>query len=116
MLKIEVSPGDFLDRLTILEIKQERITDPSKLANVAKEIKAMRKAGSVSGVNLLRDHLRTVNARIWDLENAIRKPQSDASFIGISQEIREANEQRASLKRQINAALSSPFMEEKDYQ
>jgi hypothetical protein len=120
---LETSPGEFLDKLTILEIKSERIQDAAKLANVNHELALMRRlwdAATVDGeVPALVAELKTVNEALWDIEDRIRDCEAagrfDAGFIELARSVYQTNDRRAVLKRRINAALGSELVEEKSY-
>jgi|SRR5215831_4954605 len=120
---LETSPGEFLDKLTILEIKSERIRDPAKLAHVNHELTLMRRrwdAVTVDGdVPALVAELRTVNEALWVIEDRIRECEAagrfDAEFIELARSVYQTNDRRAALKRRINSALGSELIEEKSY-
>jgi hypothetical protein len=120
---LETSPGEFLDKLTILEIKSERIRDPGKLANVNRELDLMRRlwdAATVDGdIPVLIAELKSVNEALWDIEDRIRECEAagrfDAGFIELARSVYQTNDRRAALKRRINAALGSNLVEEKSY-
>lgn len=123
-LSAPISPGEFLDKLTILEIKIERIADPEKLANVRREHDLLRADWSASplsrtDVSALVGELRDVNLALWDIEDAIRVKESraefDAEFIALARSVYHTNDRRAAIKRAINLALSSDLIEEKSY-
>jgi hypothetical protein len=123
-LKIEVSAGEFLDKLTILEIKSERIKDPAKLENVDNELKLLREAWSASGLDrqdissLLKD-LRDVNTRLWEIEDRIRlleaKQDFGEEFVRLARSVYRENDRRAEIKRELNRILGSRLVEEKSY-
>ena len=122
---VPVSFGELLDKIAILQIKSERITDPAKLANVRKELDALsaiwleHAAAQVHLVEL-RAALKAVNERLWDIEDAIRdseRQQSfDAEFVRLARAVYFENDDRARIKREINLALGSAYVEEKSYQ
>lgn len=124
-IKVEVSLGEFLDKLTILEIKSERIQDPAKLANVRRQLDRLREAwrasnhdtGPVSGA--LQD-LKRVNEELWDIENRIRAKESegafDEEFIELARAVYRTNDRRAAISRELNRVLGSGLMDEKSYQ
>ncbi|QPJ62377.1 MAG: hypothetical protein G3M70_11055 [Candidatus Nitronauta litoralis] len=123
-LKVEVSVGEFLDKMTILEIKSERIQDESKLANVRKELELLRKtwegshlAGSDISVKL--GELKKVNEALWEIEDKIRVKESagefDKEFVELARSVYIENDKRASVKRELNVALGSDLIEEKSY-
>lgn len=123
-LLIPVSPGELLDKLTILEIKLERIDDEAKLANVRREHELLVRVWRESGlgdeaVARLRDQLRAVNERLWEIEDAIREEERRKrfgdDFIDLARSVYQRNDERAALKRRINEILGSAIVEEKSY-
>lgn len=124
MLNVQTSPGEFLDKLAILEIKAERITDAVKLANVERErdlLRATWAASPLAGrdVAALVGELRRVNEALWDIEDRIRLKESarafDAEFIELARSVYRTNDRRAAIKRELNVALGSTLIEEKSY-
>jgi hypothetical protein len=120
----EVSAGDLIDRITILEIKLEKIEDSAKRANVAREYEALaetlrRKICANRTVARLREDLKQINAELWRIEDAIRAQERaktfSAEFIDLARAVYRTNDRRAYLKRMINEALHSEFVEEKSY-
>ena len=123
-----VSFGELLDKIAILQIKSERMSDPAKLANVRNELSALEKtwmahpaAGSGGqDVARLRTELKAVNERLWDIEDDIRvkeKTQAfDAEFVRLARAVYFENDERARIKKDINLALGSSYVEEKSYQ
>lgn len=123
-LNIQISPGEFLDRLTILEIKSERISDPVKLANVRWELELFRATWTASplarrDVSALVAELRTVNETLWDAEDGLRRKEAeqrfDDEFVALARSVYRANDRRAAVKRELNLALGSDLLEEKSY-
>jgi len=123
-IQVAVSFGEFLDKLSILEIKSERITDAAKLANVNRELERLRTAWTASGhaLELVADEwrrLKSVNERLWEIEDAIRErerqQQFDTAFIELARAVYTINDERAALKRRINQRLGSELVEEKSY-
>lgn len=120
----EISAGELIDKITILEIKLERIADEAKKANVAKEYEALTRAldmeipGGDEILRLRRD-LKAVNAELWDIEDAIRDQERaqtfGAEFIALARSVYRCNDRRADLKRQINLLTGSVIVEEKSY-
>lgn len=124
-LSVQTSPGEFLDKLTILEIKSERIADGGKLANVRRELellKATWAAAAPAGTDLsaLTAGLKAVNEALWDIEDAIRLKEAsqafDGEFVELARSVYRTNDRRAAIKREINLALGSDLLEEKSYQ
>lgn len=122
---IPVSPGELLDKITILQIKQARITDAAKLTHVRLELSLLERTWRDSGcaadaVAAEEDELRTVNARLWDIEDRIRASEAahdfGAQFVELARAVYRANDERAAIKRRINTRLGSRIVEEKSYQ
>jgi hypothetical protein len=120
-----VSFGELLDKVTILQIKSERIHDAEKVANVRKELQALQSIWSAhpashSDVDALIKSLKAVNERLWVIEDDIRvleKAQSfDKAFIELARSVYFENDERARIKKAINVALGSAYIEEKSYQ
>jgi hypothetical protein len=119
-----VSPGELIDKITILAIKSRRIGDPAKLANVRVELDALRRCWQASRY-AARDiaseeaALMAVNERLWDIEDRIRDKERqrafDAEFIELARSVYVENDQRAAAKKRINLALGSTLVEEKSY-
>ena len=123
-IRVPVSFGELIDKITILEIKSERIGDAAKLANVRRELDALNAvwtASPVAGTDIgaLRQGLREVNERLWGIEDDIRMKEAaqafDAGFIQLARSVYFENDERARLKREINTALGSSLVEEKSY-
>ncbi len=124
-LLVPVSYGELLDKIAILQIKSERMTDPSKLANVRNELSALERtwmAHPAAGKDVaeLRARLKAVNERLWVIEDDIRvkeKAQAfDAEFIRLARSVYVENDERARIKKDINLALGSTYVEEKSYE
>jgi hypothetical protein len=122
---VPVSFGELLDKIAILEIKSERIGDAAKLANIRRELDALNATWAqapASRVDIAgqRTALREVNERLWVIEDDIRlkeKAQAfDAEFIRLARAVYFENDERARIKREINLALGSAYVEEKSYQ
>ena len=122
---VPVSFGELLDKIAILQIKSERIGDAAKLANVRNELSALEKtwmAHPAAGgdVAKLRADLKEVNERLWEIEDDIRvkekAQQFDADFIRLARSVYFENDERARIKKDINLALGSTYVEEKSYQ
>ncbi|NTF08029.1 hypothetical protein G6L37_17835 [Agrobacterium rubi] len=123
MIEIPVSFGEMIDKITILEIKAQKINDDIKRQNVALELALLQdKLGPLieqNGLDAIVDDLRAVNTSLWDVENALREYEDarrfDEAFIALARSVYITNDRRADLKRQINARLGSTLMEEKSY-
>jgi hypothetical protein len=122
---VPVSFGELLDKIAILQIKSERMSDPAKLGNVQKELSALEKtwlAHPAAGGDIvtLRAQLKSVNERLWVIEDDIRRKeqaqQFDADFIRLARSVYFENDERARIKKDINLALGSTYVEEKSYQ
>jgi hypothetical protein len=119
-----VSPGELIDKITILAIKSRRIGDPAKLANVRTELDALRRCWQESRFaanDIAREEaeLTAVNERLWDIEDRIRDKERqrsfDAEFVELARSVYVENDQRAAVKKRINVALGSTLVEEKSY-
>ena len=122
---VPVSFGELLDKIAILQIKSERMNDPAKLANVRNELSALEKtwmAHPAAGTDIvrLRAELKTVNERLWEIEDDIRlkeKAQAfDEGFVKLARSVYIENDERARIKREINTALGSASVEEKSHE
>lgn len=120
-----VSFGELLDKVTILQIKSERMTDPAKLANVRKELEALNvtwAAHPASKVDIaaLKTALKAVNERLWMIEDDIRAQEKaqtfGAEFIRLARAVYFENDERSRIKKDINLALGSSYVEEKSYE
>jgi hypothetical protein len=123
-LNVQTSPGEFLDKLTILEIKAERISDPAKLANVGRELDQLRAiwaASPLAGQDVARlvAELKAVNVTLWEIEDRIRGQEAekrfDGEFVELARSVYFTNARRTALKRELNLALGSDLLEEKSY-
>ena len=123
-VSVEVSPGELIDKITILEIKLERIDDAKKLKNVKSEwetLTAARDAAVESSDELerLSADLKQVNERLWEIEDHIRECERDQDFgdkfIELARGVYVNNDERSRLKRDINKLLGSSLIEEKSY-
>jgi hypothetical protein len=120
---VPISVGELMDKITILEIKSERLKNPSQLANVTQELAALRavRLGDVDRVMLdkLGAELRRVNAELWDVEDGIRECDARGdfgqSFIDLARAVYRLNDERSRLKKAINLASGSRLVEEKSY-
>ena len=122
---VPVSFGELLDKIAILQIKSERITDAAKLANVRKELSAleqlwMQHPAAGGDIVELRAALKGVNERLWVIEDEIRVKESrqefDDEFVRLARAVYIENDDRARIKREINQNLGSAYVEEKSYQ
>ena len=123
-LTVKISPGELLDKLTILEIKAARIEDPAKRENVRRELDSLRSDWAAAPppspeVRELVAELRTINAALWEIEDRIRLKESrqefDDEFIRLARSVYRTNDRRTAVKRALNVALGSDLIEEKSY-
>ncbi len=123
-IKIPVSPGELLDKVTILRIKSQRMTDPAKLKNVRDELAALEQVWQDSpygraevGTDI--QALQQVNERLWVIEDEIREQERrkdfGAEFVRLARAVYVENDERAAIKRRINLKLGSSIVEEKSY-
>jgi hypothetical protein len=123
-ISVPVSPGELLDKITILRIKSSRIRDAAKLANVRVELKLLEDTWSASVYaksDIAADvtALLQVNERLWVIEDDIREKERaqafDSEFIRLARAVYFENDERAAIKRRINLRLGSSIVEEKSY-
>jgi len=123
-ISVPVAFAELLDKISILEIKSERISAPEKRANVMAELTALETAwaahpASAVDIASLCAELKAVNERLWELEDAIRRKEKaqafDAGFIALARSVYRDNDERARIKKAINLALGSGYIEEKSY-
>lgn len=123
-IEVPISTAELIDKITILEIKVVRIRDAAKTANVRAELAlllARREAALAPDprLDLLATRLKVVNERLWDLEDEIRdcerRQDFGPTFVDVARNIYRANDQRSSLKHEINIASGSKLIEEKSY-
>jgi len=124
MLKVEVSCGELIDKITILRIKAEQINDSAKLDNITRELSILNKVALISlspskKLNELTSELKAVNETLWKIEDEIRACESQKDFgerfINLARSVYFTNDKRSDIKRQINQHLGSSLMEEKSY-
>ena len=123
-ISVPVSPGELLDKITILRIKSSRISDANKVANVRLELKVLEEtwgASPYARADISADvtALLLVNERLWVIEDNIRDKERaqefDADFIRLARAVYFENDERAAIKRRINSKLGSTIVEEKSY-
>lgn len=123
-IKVPISPGELLDKITILRIKSQRMTDPRKLSNVRLELSALEATWNLSayaGIDIEADvsALQSVNERLWVIEDDIRDQERaqtfGAEFVRLARAVYIENDERAAIKRRINETLGSSIVEEKSY-
>jgi len=121
-MKIEVSIGEVVDKVTILEIKTEKFKNAEKLANVKKEYELLKKEIEKIGIFITSDEylrLKEVNLKLWHIEDNIRieesKKQFGDEFIKLARSVYFENDERATIKKEINLKYDSELVEEKEY-
>ena len=123
-VKVEISAGELIDKLTILQIKVERIEDPDKLANVRIALRhlsrirdeALSRSDELAG---LEESLKAFNEKLWDIEDEIRNCEAAKDFgprfIELARSVYQTNDKRAAVKKQIDELFGSTITEEKSY-
>jgi len=121
-MKIDVSIGEVVDKVSILEIKLEKMKDPAKRANVEKEYAVLKKYLEEEGISTESDdykELKKVNETLWDIEDRIRikeqQQEFDDEFIQLARSVYLNNDERSVIKKRINLAHGSDLIEEKEY-
>ena len=123
-VSVEISPGELIDKITILEIKIERIKDAAKLGNVRTEWESLTAArdgalGKSAELDRLTAELKEINVRLWEIEDRIRDCERakdfGETFVELARGVYRNNDRRAHIKRAINALLGSRLIEEKSY-
>jgi hypothetical protein len=121
---VPISPGELLDKITILRIKAARMTDAAKVANVRLELSLLEQTwrdsvGATADVAADEKALQAVNERLWVIEDDIRDKEAarsfDARFIELARAVYIENDERAAIKKRINVKLGSRLVEEKSY-
>jgi hypothetical protein len=125
IIQVPVSPGEVLDKITILEIKSERIKDADKVANVKRELELLgaswlEAVEQDDSVRRIHAELKTINEALWEIEDDIRDKERarefDQVFIDLARSVYVTNDQRANAKKELNIYLGSEIVEEKSYQ
>jgi hypothetical protein len=121
---VQVSWGELIDKMTILEIKEQRLKSPEAVANVRRELAALMSVARDilmhrPDLASVKKQLRSVNEALWDIEDRIRAKEAaksfDQDFVDLARSVYLNNDKRGGLKRQINALLNSEMVEEKQY-
>jgi hypothetical protein len=119
-----IAIGELIDKITILEIKAERIQDPQRARNVRMELDLLRSIRDRAGLDAremaaLADELRAINVALWEVEDAIRACEADGDFgprfVELARSVYRSNDRRSAVKRRINLAFGSVIVEEKSY-
>ena len=122
---VEISPGELIDKITILEIKAERIADARKLANVRYALDRLSETGAVTlakgaALERLWAELRTVNEALWEIEDDIRQCEAKQDFgprfIELARSVYRTNDRRAAIKKNIDQLFGSAMTDEKSYE
>ena len=125
IIHVPVSPGEVLDKITILEIKSERISDPDKLVNVNRELELLQASWQKfvavdDDVRRIHAKLKAINEDLWEIEDDIRDKERarefDERFIELARSVYVTNDRRADAKKELNVYLGSEMVEEKSYQ
>jgi hypothetical protein len=121
-MKVEVSIGELVDKVSILSIKLKKVKDANKLENIKKEYAILSKAMEQNGISLNSlefKRLESINLKLWDIEDQIRtkeaKKEFDEAFISLARSIYFTNDERAEVKRAVNIKYGSGIVEEKEY-
>ncbi len=122
-INVPISPGELLDKITILEIKSENIQDKEKLANVETELSLLSEiwenTSPDTALEKLKQELKENNQALWDIEDKIRIKESskefDQVFVELARSVYIQNDKRAETKKKINLKLGSMIVEEKSY-
>jgi hypothetical protein len=123
-IKVPISPGELIDKITILQIKSARMTDAVKVANVRTELALLEatwreSAYAKADIEAQWAALRAINEKLWDVEDLIRDKERartfDQEFIDLARAVYVTNDERAAVKREINTKLGSKIVEEKSY-
>ena len=124
-IQIPISPGELLDKITILQIKSERISDPVKVANVNTELEMLSQVwqaavDSDDTIGALTAELKKINEALWEIEDDIRDEERNKRFgerfIELARAVYVTNDQRGDVKKRVNLHLNSSIVEEKSYQ
>ena len=120
MPHVPVSWGELIDKITILEIKVERLSSADAVAHARRELGLLRDVlGAPEGVDAMKEALAAVNRTLWEIEDAIRAKEAagvfDAEFVALARAVYHSNDERSRIKRAINEQLQSVIIEEKQY-
>ena len=121
----EISVGELIDKITILEIKKEKISNKEKLVEVNKELNSLNETlkkyiNNESKISSFKNDLKNINLKLWDIEDGKRSAEKnnkfDEKFIELARSVYKFNDQRAKIKLAINNALGSNIKEVKSYE
>jgi hypothetical protein len=120
MIKIPVSIGEAIDKITILQIKKEKISDSAKNKNIVQELLLLQNEIQINMSDFLVLELKQINEKLWDVENQIRKCEQNQNFgqnfIQLARSVYTLNDKRNKIKREINLKFNSKIIEEKSYE
>ena len=123
-VRAPISIGEMIDKITILEIKAERINDPGKLRNITAELELLNQLKAAARLDTpeMRQHsgaLKSINETLWEVEDALRELEAaqdfGPQFVELARRVYQTNDQRARIKQRINAEFGSEIVEEKSY-
>ena len=123
-INVPISPGELVDKITILEIKKEFIVDSNKLKNINYEYNLLMKiynhdVSKTDGVDVLKTKLKNINLSLWKIEDDIRDCERDKifdnTFVELARSVYFTNDKRSKVKLEINLLLNSSLVEEKSY-
>lgn len=124
LIYAEIGSGELIDKITILQIKSERIGDPAKLANVRHELALLEKVRdenleSGDELQALAEQLKSINESLWEIEDDIRACEAvkdfGEKFIELARAVYKTNDKRAAVKKEINLLTGAAVVEEKSY-
>jgi prefoldin subunit 5 len=123
IIEIPVSPGEIIDKITILEIKADRVEDGKKLINIRRELELLSDKANANlpmdRLSNLKSELKSVNEKLWEIEDDIRTCERHSdfgeTFVQLARSVYITNDRRAILKKEINMLLGSEIVEEKSY-
>lgn len=121
-MKIEVSNGEILDKISILMIKLEKISDKKKLVNISNELEELKCSLNIEDpiIHNVLNELKDINTQLWDIENKIRQKEKEKSFddefISLARLIYITNDKRSEIKKKVNEKTNSKIVEEKSYE
>jgi hypothetical protein len=121
-MKIEISTGELVDKVSILSIKNKKVINKDKLKNITKEYNIILRSMQQAGIYVTSKEykaLETINLKLWDIEDRIRakeaKKEFDDEFIQLARSIYFTNDERSKIKKEINLKYGSGIIEEKEY-
>jgi hypothetical protein len=124
MIKVPISNGELIDKITVLQIKSEKIKDEAKLKNIKKELKMLEKLFETNlkdkDVDPLFTRLKEINLKLWEIEDRLRekerKKEFDSEFIELARGVYYTNDERSRIKKEIDRLTGSQITEEKSYE